>query len=77
MYEGVGETNLLMFEMRHGLSGEKPKTLKEISRETGFAISAIKKGILNAADTIRENAIRHGLVLPSIGIIPFSLVDSL
>lgn len=62
MFDGVSETDLFIFEMKHGLAGEKPMTLKDISKKTGFTINLIKKAIERVSDAMKENAKKHNLV---------------
>lgn len=62
MFDGVSETDLFIFEMKHGLAGEKPMTLKDISKKTGFTLNLIKKAIERVSDVMKENAKKHNLV---------------
>lgn len=62
MFDGVSETDLFIFEMRYGLCGEKPVTMKEIAKVTGFTINLIKKAIERVSDAMKENAKKHNLV---------------
>lgn len=56
IYEDVGETDILIFEMRYGLCGEKPATMKEIAKATGFSTAAIKRALDNAREKMKANA---------------------
>lgn len=61
IYEDVGETDILIFEMRYGLCGEKPVTLKEIAKATGFSIAAIKTALDNAREKMKANVEKYNL----------------
>jgi RNA polymerase sigma factor (sigma-70 family) len=61
IYEDVGETDILIFEMRYGLCGEKPVTMKEISKVTGFSIAAIKRALENAREKMKANVEKYNL----------------
>ena len=62
VFKDTGDTDLMIFEMRYGLNGDKPMTMKEISKQTGFSIAAIKRAIENARDVMKRNCIENGLV---------------
>lgn len=62
MFDGVSETDLFIFEMKHGLAGEKPMTLRDISKKTGFTVNLVKKAIERVSDAMKENAKKHNLV---------------
>lgn len=61
IYEDVGETDILIFEMRYGLCREKPVTMKEISKVTGFSIAAIKCALENAREKMKANVEKYNL----------------
>lgn len=61
IYEDVGETDILIFEMRYGLCGEKPVTMKDIAKITGFSIAAIKRALENAREKMKANVEKYNL----------------
>lgn len=61
IYEDVGETDILIFEMRYGLCGENPVTMKEIAKVTGFSIAAIKRALENAREKMKANDEKYNL----------------
>lgn len=61
IYEDLGETDILIFEMRYGLCGENPVTMKEISKVTGFSIAAIKKALETAKEKMKANVEKYNL----------------
>ena len=61
IYEDVGETDILIFEMRYGLCGEKPVTMKDIAKVTGFSIAAIKRALENAREKMKANVEKYNL----------------
>lgn len=61
IYEDLGETDILIFEMRYGLCGENPVTMKEIAKVTGFSIAAIKKALDTAKEKMKANVEKYKL----------------
>lgn len=61
IYEDLGETDILIFEMRYGLCGENPVTMKEIAKVTGFSIAAIKKVLETAKEKMKANVEKYNL----------------
>lgn len=66
VYKDTGDTDCMIFEMRYGLNGDKPMTMKEISKQTGFSIAAIKRAIENARNVMMKNCIENGIVTEKI-----------
>lgn len=69
LFDGIGETDIYIMELRHGLSGEKPMTLREITKRTGFQCSVIKKAVASAMDKMKANCEKYNIhwsdIMPS------------
>lgn len=61
LFEGIGETDLYILQLRHGLAGDKPMTYRDIAKKTGFQISVVKKAVETAFNAMRDNAVKYGI----------------
>ena len=61
LFEGIGETDLYILQLRHGLAGDKPMTYRDIAKKTGFQISVVKKAVETAFNAMKDNAVKYGI----------------
>lgn len=66
LFDGIGDTDLYLLQLRNGLAGERPMTFREISKRTGFQIGVIRKACETAFNAMRDNAQRHNLKIGDI-----------
>ena len=61
LFDGIGETDLYILQLRHGLAGDKPMTYRDIAKKTGFQIAVVKKAVETAFNAMKENALKYGI----------------
>lgn len=59
LFEGVGEVELYLTRLRYGLESGKAMTYRDISKQTGYRISLIKKSVATCLDKMKQNAAKY------------------
>lgn len=61
LFESIGEMDVFLTRLRFGMETGKVLTYREISKQTGFRVSLIKKSVNTCLEKMRENAEKYGI----------------